>query len=137
MAVPDKSNRLDFKPVPHTFHHGTKSDRFKVTDRVIDSTYADREPGAHDITVCIWTEAKGCRHGDTSFRKEFYMNQAPEGFKQINNVDGVYISDDEIVITGSPEEDDENHNCDEMGCSSVSHVLYRATILDFYPVNGF
>jgi hypothetical protein len=40
----------------------------------------------------------------------------------------VYISDHEIVITGMPDEDDENHNCDHMGCSSVNHVLFRSPL---------
>lgn len=56
------------------------------------------------------------------------MNRIPEGFKEISNVDGVYVSDDEIVITGIPDEDDESHNCDEMGCGSLSHVLFRSSI---------
>lgn len=36
-----------------------------------------------------------------------------------------YETDTEIVVCGMPRNDDESHNCDEMGCSSVSHVLYR------------
>jgi hypothetical protein len=50
----------------------------------------------------------------------------PEGFKELKNVTEVFISDSEIVICGIPESEDENHNCDMMGCSSVSHVLLRA-----------
>ncbi len=34
-------------------------------------------------------------------------------------------TDTEIIVVGWPEDDDESHNCDVMGCSSVSHVLYR------------
>jgi hypothetical protein len=36
-----------------------------------------------------------------------------------------YETDKEIIVCGDPKEDDENHNCDFMRCSSVSHVLYR------------
>jgi hypothetical protein len=36
-----------------------------------------------------------------------------------------YLTEREIVICGSPKEDDENHNCDAMGCTTLSHVLYR------------
>jgi hypothetical protein len=56
------------------------------------------------------------------------LMEAPEGYREIKNVSNVFVSDVDIVITGYPEEDDESHNCDEMGCSSVSHVLFRAYI---------
>jgi hypothetical protein len=36
-----------------------------------------------------------------------------------------YETDTEIVVCGEPKENDVSHNCDEMGCSSVNHVLYR------------
>lgn len=52
----------------------------------------------------------------------------PKGYEEITNeVSGVFVSENKLVITGLPE-DDESHNCDEMGCSSVSHVLYRLDI---------
>lgn len=38
------------------------------------------------------------------------------------------ITKKEIIVLGVPEEGDENHNCDAMGCSSVSHVVYRADL---------
>lgn len=34
-----------------------------------------------------------------------------------------YESDDEIIVLGDPINDD--HNCDQMGCSSICHVIYR------------
>jgi hypothetical protein len=46
-------------------------------------------------------------------------------FKEIENVTNVLVSPNEIVVCGIPDEDDESHNCDEMGCSSVSHVIAR------------
>ena len=49
-------------------------------------------------------------------------------FKQIKNVDGVFINENELVITGTPNENDENHNCDEMGCGSCGHVLLRGLL---------
>lgn len=36
-----------------------------------------------------------------------------------------YLTEKEIVVMGQPKEDDENHNCDAMGCGTLSHVLYR------------
>ncbi len=36
----------------------------------------------------------------------------------------VYQTTTEIIITGHPEEDDETHHCDAMGCGQ-EHVLYR------------
>ena len=48
------------------------------------------------------------------------------GFKKIKNVDSVFISGNEIIVFGEPKNsEDENHNCDEMGCSSVNHILLR------------
>lgn len=31
----------------------------------------------------------------------------------------------EVIVMGWPKEDDESHNCDVMGCGTLSHVLYR------------
>lgn len=49
-------------------------------------------------------------------------------YREIKNV-AVYISEDnmKIVITGIPEEEGD-HNCDDMGCSSSECVIIRATI---------
>ncbi|MFD7521425.1 hypothetical protein [Paenibacillus chitinolyticus] len=49
-----------------------------------------------------------------------------ERFKELDV--RVFAADDQIVILGMPDEDDEEHNCDRMGCSSVEHVLYRFPI---------
>lgn len=56
------------------------------------------------------------------------MSKVPSRFTELENVQ-VYVSDDQVVITGIPNEDDEEHNCDVMGCSSVNHVLYRFAVL--------
>lgn len=53
------------------------------------------------------------------------MTQAPTGWTKID-VEEVYLYNGEIIVMGMPGEDEEEtHNCDVMGCSSVSHVLYR------------
>lgn len=36
-----------------------------------------------------------------------------------------YETDSEVIVIGAPYPDDENHNCDAMGCGSCGHVLYR------------
>ena len=36
-----------------------------------------------------------------------------------------YETETEIIVMGEPRHDDESHNCDQLGCSSVSHVKYR------------
>jgi hypothetical protein len=36
----------------------------------------------------------------------------------------VFQTRTELIVTGDPGHD-ENHNCDALGCSSVSHVLFR------------
>ncbi|MGF9908238.1 hypothetical protein [Brevibacillus porteri] len=46
-------------------------------------------------------------------------------FKEIENVTNFFVSPNEIVVCGIPDEDNESHNCDEMGCSYVSHVIAR------------
>jgi hypothetical protein len=38
-----------------------------------------------------------------------------------------YVSGGQVVVTGSPDPDDESHNCDAMGCGQ-SHVVFRAAI---------
>jgi len=47
-----------------------------------------------------------------------------------------YETEDEIVVIGWPGEDDESHDCDEMGCSSVSHVLYRFPKATLYKLES-
>ncbi len=64
--------------------------------------------------------------GYTEIDKAFIADVIKDKGLNIYNVDGVYIGKGEIVITGIP--DDELHNCDEMGCSSLSHVLCRFDI---------
>ncbi len=48
--------------------------------------------------------------------------------KEIKGVDSVYVLGNEIVITGTPMEKDDDsdgkHNCDAMGCG-CEHVLLR------------
>ena len=43
-------------------------------------------------------------------------------------VTGVFVNEKtgEIVITGIPET--VLHNCDQMGCSSIDHVIYRCRL---------
>ncbi len=41
----------------------------------------------------------------------------------------VYKTETQIIITGIPQEDDESHNCDAMGCRQ-EHVLYRFKIVE-------
>ena len=57
--------------------------------------------------------------------KGFYSDSIKALGIDIKSVNGVFMSNDEVVITGHPKDDDELHNCDEMGCSSVNHVLHR------------
>ena len=50
--------------------------------------------------------------------------------KEPKKIGDAYETEREIVIVGYPAPDEhlpeeEQHNCDALGCSSVSHVLYR------------
>jgi hypothetical protein len=59
------------------------------------------------------------------------MNNTPAGFVEMKNVTAVFMGDDEIVILGTPDEEvNDLHNCDDMGCSSVEHVIFRAKFID-------
>lgn len=40
---------------------------------------------------------------------------------------GVSIKNDQCVVVGRPIADDETHDCDAMGCSSIEHVLWRGS----------
>ena len=51
-----------------------------------------------------------------------------DNFKEIKGVQGVFIRGAEIVITGCPAEDAEGHNCDEMGCGSAEHIIFRGCL---------
>jgi hypothetical protein len=63
----------------------------------------------------------------------------PKGWRELK-VDSVFISDDNtrIVITGLPKgsdiDEENDHNCDAMGCSSLSCVVIRAEVTHYgYP----
>lgn len=51
-----------------------------------------------------------------------------DSFKEIKGVHGVFIRGTEIILTGCPAEDDEGHNCDEMGCGSLEHIIFRGCL---------
>jgi len=53
------------------------------------------------------------------------VGNIPDGYHEIKNVTGVYRKDGYVVVCGVPDFDDEEHNCDYMGCGSASHVLFR------------
>lgn len=38
------------------------------------------------------------------------------------DVSNIYINNNVVIITGVPEK---GHNCDEMGCNSIEHVIYK------------
>lgn len=60
----------------------------------------------------------------------------PEGWEELR-ADGVYLRGNEIIITGTPRDDDDNtHNCDEMGCATLSHVILRGELARFRDGRG-
>lgn len=51
-----------------------------------------------------------------------------------------YTDGKEVVIVGSPDEDKDtalDHNCDALGCSSVSHVVIRVGVPAYATVSTF
>lgn len=68
------------------------------------------------------------REGYMEVYKFFYKYILPdEESKKINanDVEATFLGRGEIVVLGMPRG---NHNCDEMGCSSLTHVIYRKKI---------
>lgn len=60
------------------------------------------------------------------------MEYVPKGWIGLE-IDGVYVNDNQLVVFGSPEENSD-HNCDAMGCSSINHVLVRCSIPEWQAV---
>ena len=58
-----------------------------------------------------------------------------DGFIEIKT-DGVFYNPktNRLVVLGSPSKNQE-HNCDEMGCGSMDHVLIRAYLTTNSPIN--
>ena len=55
--------------------------------------------------------------------------RCPDGALRMKGVEEVFLYDGEIIITGQPDDEKpELHNCDVMGCSSVSHVIFRGEV---------
>jgi len=50
---------------------------------------------------------------------------------EIKNVTAVYLdrANSEIIVCGIPD-DGNGHNCDDIGCSSVEHILFRCWARD-------
>ena len=46
--------------------------------------------------------------------------------KKLNcDIEEALITDEGLILIGTPDDEDENHNCDVAGCSSLNHVVYR------------
>ncbi len=54
------------------------------------------------------------------------MDRVPEGYVGLD-ICGAYIKGNEFILLGDPDEQD-NHNCDAMGCGTFEHVLIRCEI---------
>lgn len=51
--------------------------------------------------------------------------RTPAGWRRIE----AYTDGLQVVLLEDPEENDENHNCDQMGCSSLgTHVFWRGEV---------
>ncbi len=57
---------------------------------------------------------------------EVRKDMIPEGAKLVE----AYLTEKEVIVCGMPKSDDESHNCDQMGCSSLSHVIHRFSLDD-------
>lgn len=50
----------------------------------------------------------------------------PKGGKLVE----CYLTETQIIVIDDIDSEDETHNCDQMGCSSLSHVKYRFDLED-------
>ena len=81
--------------------------------------------------ICAKTESAGftgsiCGVDKAGFGQEMTgisvpVAAIPKGAQLVE----AYETATEIIVCGWPDTDDESHDCDAMGCSSVSHVLHR------------
>jgi hypothetical protein len=74
--------------------------------------------------ACTDCNGSGVQKQDISLLGEPGYNDIPQGWESVE----AYTNGIDLVVLGSP---DENHNCDMMGCSSVSHVLYRLKVKQY------
>jgi len=51
---------------------------------------------------------------------------APKGFIKLPTY-AVFIKGNRLIVLGEPYSEDETHNCDEMGCGSLDHVIVRGS----------
>jgi len=50
----------------------------------------------------------------------------PKGFIKLPTY-AVFIKGNRLIVLGEPDSEDGRHNCDEMGCGSLDHVIVRAS----------
>ncbi len=63
-----------------------------------------------------WVVCYGPRRG------EYHHRECKHWRQEFGNA---IVTKTEIIVLGDPDEGDESHNCDEMGCTTVSHVMFR------------
>lgn len=62
------------------------------------------------------------------------VEKKPEEIEWCLTEGRVYIKGDQLIVCGCPPDEDYSsdeecvHNCDDMGCTSIEHVLLRATV---------
>jgi len=70
-----------------------------------------------------------------SLRRKMRFNRKanenlPDGYEAVE----AYANDKEVVVMGTPDSDDESHNCDALGCGSIgSHVIARFSLTRSQP----
>lgn len=92
---------------------------YKRLQAEVDELRKQSDVARHDITL---------PEGYTEINIMYCYDSIKRLGINIEDVSGVFLGKGELIITGSPKEDDDAHNCDVMGCTSVSHVLYRKEI---------
>jgi hypothetical protein len=86
----------------------------------IDSEYEKVEKNARERTIKTLTDRfkKTKTEYETITVPKFCI---PKNAKLVE----AYENENEIIVIGDIDSKDENHNCDQMGCSSLNHVKYR------------
>ena len=87
--------------------------RAEVVSRLRDQLEQARQPTAQHIA---W---------------ERHMDGTPRGTRAMP----VYLTGDgDVIVCGPPNPKEGAHDCDAMGCSSVSHVAWRGHVDDLWPL---
>lgn len=73
-----------------------------------------------------YARSRNASHDQEQEDREFATIRVPRDMIPVGaRLVEAYETETEIIVLGWPKDGDDSHNCDAMGCSSVSHVMHR------------